>query len=79
MGFIHGEVEELAWGVEEFAIDLDVVSGEVGFGAEGGDGLAIDLDAALEDDFLGVAAAGDASLGENFLEAFEGQLGGFRF
>lgn len=79
VGLVHGEVEEMAGRVEEFAVDLDVIGGEVGFGAESGDGLAIDANAALEDHFLGVAAAGDAGLGDDFLKAFEGQLGGFRF
>jgi len=49
--------------VEQLAVDADVVFGGVGAGAEFGD------DAAFEDDLFGLAAAGDAGLGEDFLEA----------
>ncbi len=75
VGLVHGEVEQMTGRVEKFAVDLDVIGGEVGFGAKRGDGLAVDANAALEDHFLGVAAAGDTGLGDDFLKAFEGQLG----
>ena len=38
-------------------------------GAEGVDDGSVDLDTAFEDDLLGLAAAGDAGLGENLLQA----------
>jgi len=57
--------------VEKLAIDADVIARGVGFGAEDRDNLAIDLDAALGDELFGVAAAGDAGLGEDLLEAIE--------
>ena len=55
--------------VEELAVDADVVAGGVVARAEGGDGGAVDLDAAFEDDLFGFAAGGDAGLGEDLLEA----------
>lgn len=79
VGLVHGQIEKLAGGVEELAVDLDVIGGEVGLGAKLGDGFAVDADTAFEDHFLGVAAAGDAGLGDDLLEAFERHLGGFRF
>ena len=54
--------------VEEFAVDADVVASGVGARAELGDDLAVEDDAAFEDDGLCGTAAGDACLGENFLE-----------
>jgi len=55
--------------VEQLAVDADVVFGGVGAGAEFGDDLAVDDDAAFEDDLFGLAAAGDAGLGEDLLQA----------
>ena len=55
--------------MEELAVDADVVAGGVVAGAEGVDDGAVDLDATFEDDLLGFAAAGDAGLGEDLLEA----------
>jgi len=60
--------------VEELAVDADVVAAGVGLGAQFRDGFAVYLDAALLDHLFGFAAAGDAGLGENLLEALE--LGG---
>ncbi len=54
---------------EALAVDLDVVVRRVGAGAEFGDDLAVDLNAAVEDDLLGGAARGDAGLREDFLQA----------
>ena len=59
----------LLWTFEELAVDADVILPRVGFGAELGDGGAVDLHTAFEDDLLGFAAAGDAGLGEDLLEA----------
>ena len=58
--------------MEELAVDADVVLVRVGAGAELGDGGAVDLNAAFEDDLLGLAAGGDAGLREDLLEAFAG-------
>jgi len=55
--------------LEELAVDADVVLVRIGFGAELGDGLTVDLDAALQDDLFGLSAGGDAGLGEDLLEA----------
>jgi hypothetical protein len=55
--------------VEELAIDADVVAGSVVACAEGVDDCSVDLDTAFENDLLGLAAAGDAGLGEDLLEA----------
>jgi hypothetical protein len=57
--------------LEKFAVDADVVAAGVGFGAQYGDHLAVDLDSALLDHDLGTAAAGYAGSGENFLEALK--------
>lgn len=57
---------------EQLAIDADVVLGGVVASAEGGDSGSVDLDAALEDDLLGLAAGGDTGLREDLLEAVAG-------
>ena len=56
--------------VKEFAVDADVVFVRIGFGAEGGDGLAIHEYVTGRDQFLGLAARGDSGGGDNFLKAF---------
>jgi hypothetical protein len=61
--------------VEELAVDADVVAMGVGFAAEFGDDLAVDLYAALGDEFFGVAAAGDSGLGKDLLKALEFRRG----
>src|SRR5207302_1267761 len=55
--------------VKEFAIDADVVAGSVVASAEGVDYISVDLDAPFENDLLGLAAAGDACLGKDLLQA----------
>ena len=55
--------------VEQLAVDADVVFFGIVACAEVGDGGAVDLDPAFEDDFLGFAAGGYAGLGENLLKA----------
>jgi len=57
--------------VDELAVDPDVIAMGVSFAAEFGDDLAVDLHAALGDEFFGVATAGDPGLGKNLLEPLE--------
>jgi hypothetical protein len=68
-GFVEDEVAGTLGAVEELAVDADVVVGGVGFGAELGDGLAVDLDASGGDEFFGFAARGEAGGGDDFLQA----------
>ena len=70
-GLVEDEVAVALGALEQLAVDADVVAGGVGLGAQHGDHLAVDLDAALLDHGLGAAAAGDAGGGEDFLQAFE--------
>ena len=57
--------------MQQLAVDADVVAASVGLGSKNGDHLAIDLYAALLDQGLGAAAAGDAGSGENLLQSLE--------
>ena len=69
LGLVEDEVAGTLGAVEELAVDADVVVGGVGFGAELGDGLAVDLDASGGDQLFGFAARGDAGGGNDFLQA----------
>ncbi len=62
--------------MEQLAVDADVVARGVGLGAKLGDDCAVDLDAAAGDQLFGVAAAGDAGLGKDLLQALELGRGG---
>ena len=75
-GLVEDKVAKALGALEQLAVDADVVAAGVGLGAQYGDDLAVDLDAALLDHCLGAAAAGDAGGGENLLQAL--QLGGGR-
>ena len=66
-GFVDGEVDGLA-SCSDFAVDADFLRLRIDAGAELGDHLAVDLDAAFEDELLALAAAGDAGGGEHFLQ-----------
>ena len=68
-GLVKHEVEEALGGLDGFAVNGDGVGVGIGFGAEFGDDLAVEGDAAGGDDFFGFAAGGDAGGGEDFLEA----------
>ena len=68
-GFVEHEVEEALGWLDGFAVDGDGVGVGIGFGAEFGDDLAVECNAAGGDDFFGFAARGDAGGGEDFLEA----------
>ena len=55
--------------MDDFAVDADFLLVRIDARAELGDHLAIDFDAAVEDQLLALAAAGDAGGGENFLQS----------
>ena len=63
--------------MEELAVDANVVAGGVRFGAEFGDGLAVDLDASGDDELFGLAARGDAGGGDDFLQTLRRRCFGF--
>jgi hypothetical protein len=65
--------------LQKLAVDADVVARGVGLEARSGDGLAVDLHVALGDELLGVAAAGNAGVGEDFLQAFLVARGSIRW
>jgi len=75
---VEHEVAVGLWAAEELAVYADVVACGVVAGAEGGDDGSVDLDAAFEDDLLGLAAGGDTGLGEDLLKtvALWGFFGG---
>jgi hypothetical protein len=62
---------EVLLGRHRFAVDLDVGGGRVDLGAELGHDHAVDGDPAGGDQLLGLAARGDAGLGDEALEAHE--------
>ena len=71
---VQNEVTQTLGALQQFAIHANVVAAGVGLGSQLCDYSAVDLDAALLDEFFGLAAAGYAGLGKNLLEALE--LGG---
>ena len=79
-GFVEDEVAQAFGALQQLAIHADVVAGGIGLGAQLGDNFAVYLHAALLDHLLGLAAAGDAGLGQDLLQAFEFGWGtGFDF
>jgi hypothetical protein len=66
---VNGEVLQLG-PRQRLAVDADFLPSAINAGAQLGDDLAVDLDAALGDELLALAAAGDAGGSEHFLEAF---------
>ena len=56
-GFVEGDVE-LAFGADGLAIDGDFVVERIDFGAELADDLAVDFDAAIEDELFAGATRG---------------------
>lgn len=69
--FVEDEIDVIFLGFDEAAGGFDLVFGGIGFGAEFGDDAAVDANLAGEDELLGVAARGDAGVGDDFLEAVE--------
>jgi hypothetical protein len=64
---VEQQVDVIFRAVQQLAIDLDVIGGEIGFGAELGNNLSIDGDAALCNQLFGFAAGSDPCGGNNFL------------
>jgi len=69
--FVEKEIDVIFFGFDEAAGGFDLVLGGIGLGAEFGDDLAVDAHLARENELLGVAARGDAGVGDDFLEAVE--------
>ncbi len=69
--FVEEEIDVIFFRFDEAAGGFDLVLGGIGFGAEFGDDDAVDAHLAGEDELLGVAARGDAGVGDYFLEAVE--------
>jgi len=68
---VEHEVAETLGTLQKLAVDADMVTCGVGLGAQLGDNFAVDLDAALLDELLSLAAAGDTGLGEDLLQPVE--------
>jgi hypothetical protein len=62
LGLVQRQVDVPLGSVEQTPIDFDVIALEVGFRAEFGDSFAVHGDPALNYQFLGFAATGDAGL-----------------
>jgi len=73
-GLVEDEVAQPLGTLQQFAVHAYVVAGGVRLGASLGHYFSVHLNAALLDKLLGLAAAGYAGLGKDFLEAIE--LGG---
>lgn len=69
--FVEDEVDVIFFGFDEVAGGFDLVLGGISLGAEFGDDLAVDANLARKDELFGVAARGDAGVGDDFLEAVE--------
>jgi hypothetical protein len=66
-GLVEDKVAQTLGALEELAVDANVVAASIGLGAQFGNDLAVDLDAALLDHRLGTASAGDTGGGKNLL------------
>jgi hypothetical protein len=69
--FVEEEIDVIFFGFDEAAGGFDLVFGGIGFGAEFGDDDAVDANLARENELRGVAARGDAGVGDYFLETIE--------
>lgn len=69
--FVEEEIDVIFFGFDEAAGGFDLVLEGIGLGAEFGDDAAVDANLAGEDELFGVAARGDAGVGDYFLEAVE--------
>jgi len=63
---MNGEIDE-PFAVDSLAVDFNPGLGRVDFGAEFPNGLPIDRDTSLRDQFLTGASRADARVRENFL------------
>jgi hypothetical protein len=70
-GLVEHEVSEALGALQQFAIDADVVTGGVGFGTEFGNDFAVHLYAARRDQIFSGTAAGNSSLGQDFLQTLK--------
>ena len=68
---VQDQVGALGFGLQQLALHLDVIFGFVGLGAEFGDGGSVHGDHSGGDQFFGVAARGDSSARDDFLQSFE--------
>ncbi len=59
---------------DALAVDLDLVDARIGLAAELGDDLAVHAYAAGENELLGGSTRGDATVGEDLLNAFHAAL-----
>lgn len=73
--FVERVVRKMFGHAKDVAVYFHLIRGEVCFRTKFGDGLAVDRDVAGDDEFFGLAAAGDSGVGEDFLEAFFRHLG----
>ena len=64
------DIDEVLGWPDQTAVHLDVILVQIGFAAELGYRGAIDRDAALEDQLLGVTPRGYARLRKDFLQSF---------
>ncbi len=67
LGLVQQDVNMVAGELDELAVDADMVFAGVGLRSELSDGLAVDLDEAGGDEFLGFAAGGDTRGGDDLL------------
>ena len=70
LGFVQHDVAETLGPLQQFAIDAYVVLFRIGLGAEFGDHLTIDLHAAGNDHFFGLAAGCNPGSSDNLLQTF---------
>ena len=66
-GLVDQKVDVIFRTVQQLAIDLDVINGEIGFGAKFGYNLSIDGDATLGDQLFGFAAGSNSCGSNDFL------------
>ena len=66
--FVENEINVIFFSLDEAAGGFDLVLGGIGLGAEFGDDDAVDAHLSGKDELFGVAARGDASVGDYFLQ-----------
>src|SRR5690348_5524896 len=63
-------INEVLRSLEALAVDLHVIHRKIGLAAEFRDSMSIDGNAAGDNQFFRLSAAGDTGVSEQFLEAF---------